>query len=293
MDHPFRTAGVDMTVQACNKAIEEWTGNSADITHTVAVTCTNQGNPGFDVLVNERLGLSTSVERILLHGVGCAGGLAIMRTAAQLACGATMRGRPARILCFACELSTPNIRYELDAVANCAELSQVSIAGALFSDAAAAFVLCNDLGLQSGVKPLFELQDWTTAIIPETINALEFRAEVKGCRTVLNRSVPKHTISAIRPTFDKLLSSIRTQTDCQNLDVGDFDWALHPGGRAIIDGVQKAMILTEEQLRATREIYRYRGNSSSPTVLAVLDMLRSRQTDKNLVAAADLGPVFR
>lgn len=72
-----------------NKAIEERTGNSGDITHTVAVTCTNQGNPGFDVLVNERLGLSTSVERILLHGVGCAGGLAIMRTAAQLACGAT------------------------------------------------------------------------------------------------------------------------------------------------------------------------------------------------------------
>ncbi|KAG9667035.1 hypothetical protein KCU99_g9428, partial [Aureobasidium melanogenum] len=148
-----------------NKAIEERTGNSGDITHTVAVTCTNQGNPGFDVLVNERLGLSTSVERILLHGVGCAGGLAIMRTAAQLACGAT---------------TTPDIRYELDAVANRAELSQVSIAGTLFSDAAAAFVLCNDLGLQSGIEPVFELLDWTTAIIAGTMNELGFRAEAKG-----------------------------------------------------------------------------------------------------------------
>ncbi|KAH0378672.1 chalcone synthase B, partial [Aureobasidium melanogenum] len=219
MDYLFHTAGVDMTVQACNKAIEEWTGNSGDITHTVAVTCTNQGNPGFDVLINKRLGLSTSVERILLHGVGCAGGLAIMRTAAQLACGATMRGRPARILCFACELSTPNIRYELDAVANCAELSQVSIAGALFSDAAAAFVLCNDLELHCGIEPVFELLDWTTAIIPGTINELGFRAEAKGYRTVLNRSVPKHAISAVPPTFDKLLSLNRSQTDCQNLDV--------------------------------------------------------------------------
>ncbi|KAG9529239.1 chalcone synthase B, partial [Aureobasidium melanogenum] len=290
MDHLFRTAGVDMTVQACNKAIEEWTGDSGDITHTVAVTCTNQGNPGYDVLVNERLGLSTSVERVLLHGVGCAGGLAIMRTAAQLACAATMRGRPARILCFACELSTPNIRHELNAVANCAELSQVSIAGALFSDAAAAFVLCNDLELHCGIEPVFELLDWTTAIIPGTINELGFRAEGKGYRTVLNRSVPKHAISAIPPTFDKLLSLICSQTDCQNLDVGDFVWALHPGGRAIIDGVQKAMGLTEEQLRATREIYRHRGNSSSPTVLAVLDMLRSRLTEKNFVVAAAFGP---
>lgn len=107
---------------------------------------------------------------------------------------------------------------------------------------------------------------------------------------MLKKSVPKHAISAIPPTFDKLLSSIRSQTDCQNLDVGDFVWALHPGGRAIIDGVQKAMGLTEEQLRATREIYRHRGISSSPTVLAVLDMLRSRLTEKKFVVAAAFGP---
>ncbi|KAH0300344.1 chalcone synthase B, partial [Aureobasidium melanogenum] len=183
MDNLFRTAGVDMTVQACNKAIEEWGGQLADITHTVAVTCTNQGNPGYDVLVNERLGLSTSVERILLQGVGCAGGLAILRTAAQLAYGATMRGRAARILCFACELSTPNIKHELDAVANCTETSQTSIAAALFSDAAAAFILCNDLGLQNGVQPVLELLDWDHALIPGTSSDLEFTAEDRGYRT--------------------------------------------------------------------------------------------------------------
>lgn len=180
LNHLFRTAGVEMTVEACKKAMEEWTGRPSDITHTVAVTCTNQGNPGFDTLVNERLGLSNFVDRTLLHGVGCAGGLAIMRTAAQLACGATMRGRSARILCFACELCTPNIRYELDAVSKCTDLSQISIASALFSDAAAAFVVCNDLGLQSGVRPIFELLDWTTAIIPETRDNLEFHADAKG-----------------------------------------------------------------------------------------------------------------
>ena len=182
MDHLFRTAGVDMTVKACKKAIEEWSGHPADITHTVAVTCTNQGNPGFDVLVNERLGLSASVDRTLLHGVGCAGGLAIMRTAAQLACGATMRNRPARIVCFACELCTPNIHYELDAVAKCTDTSQVGIGSVLFSDAAAALVLCNDLGLRKEDKPLFELLDWTTQLIPGTSKDLQFHAEAKGMR---------------------------------------------------------------------------------------------------------------
>ncbi|CAD0082805.1 unnamed protein product [Aureobasidium vineae] len=207
MDVLFRTAGIDLT-----------------------------GNPGFDFLVDEKLSLSTSVDRTLLHGVGCAGGLAIMRTAAQLACAATMR-----------------------------DPSQISIASTLFSDAAAAFVLCNDLGLRDGIKPVFELLDWDSAVISGTTSDLEFRAEADGYRTVLNRTVPKYTVAAVAPMFRSLLTSIRVITNCDNLDIEDFDWALHPGGQAIIDGVQKAMRLIDEQLRATREIYKTRGNSSSPT----------------------------
>jgi type III polyketide synthase len=104
-----------------------------------------------------------------------------MRTAAQIACGATIRGRPARILCFACELSIPNVRYEVDAAAKCLDASQVCIAGALFSDAAAAFILCNDLGLQkSSVKPIYELLEWINTLVPDTSNDLEFFVEATG-----------------------------------------------------------------------------------------------------------------
>ncbi|CAD0107148.1 unnamed protein product [Aureobasidium uvarum] len=292
-DALFRTAGVELTVQACNKALGESTLNLDDFTHTMAVTCTNQGNPGFDFLVNEKLNSPCSVDRTLLHGIGCAGGLADMRTAAQLACAVLMRGRPARILCFACELTTPGIRYELDAAANCADLSKISIASTLFSDAAAAFVLCNDLSFAS---------------IPETISNLESYRSKRyvsyqigwfgmtmliydvGYRTVLNKTVPTHTVAAVVPMFQSLLLSIRLMTDCDDLDVANFNWALHPGGQASIDGVQKAMRLSDEQLRVTREIYKTRGNSSSPTVLAILDRLRSRNKDKVPVVATAFGP---
>jgi type III polyketide synthase len=90
--------------------------------------------------------------------------------------------------------------------------------------------------------------------------------------------------------FQKLLPSIRRQIASNDLSIADFDWALHPGGQAIIDGVQEAMSLTDQQLRATREIYRSRGNSSSPTVLAVLDRLRCMSPEKNLVVATAFGP---
>ncbi|THY91158.1 hypothetical protein D6C93_06351, partial [Aureobasidium pullulans] len=186
--------------------------------------------------VDMTLSLSHSVDLTLLHGVGYARGLPILRAAAQLTHGAIVRGRSARILCFAYELSTPNVRYELDAAARCVDLSQLCIAGVLFSDAAAANVLCNDLGMQEGVKL---------------------------------------SINSLRP--------------CDKLNFPDFDWALHPGGQLIIEKVKQAMGLSEDQLRATYETYKTRGNSSSPSVLIVMDKLRSGRSEKDFVIATAFG----
>jgi fungal type III polyketide synthase len=184
LDQLYRQAGVDLTVQACKKALREWGGEYADITHTIAVTCTNQGNPGYDLLVNRKLGLSSTVDRMLLHGVGCAGGLAIMRAAAQIACGAAVRHRPARILAFACELCTPNVRHDLAEAAACPDPANVSIAGALFSDAAAAFVLCNEYAVQDEQDAIFQLMEWDNATIPDTIQHMAFYADPQGMFTI-------------------------------------------------------------------------------------------------------------
>jgi fungal type III polyketide synthase len=167
LDEHFRTVGVELAVKACKKALHEWGGSLSSITHTVAVTCTNQGSPGYDLAVREQLGLPTGVDHTLVQGVGCAGGAAIVRLAGQLAAGAAAMGEPARILAFACELCTPNVRSELADVEK-ARAADVGIAGALFSDAAAAFVLCNDLGLDSSATPILRLASWAGDVIPGT-----------------------------------------------------------------------------------------------------------------------------
>ncbi|WYZ43618.1 hypothetical protein EsH8_VII_000054 [Colletotrichum jinshuiense] len=294
LDRFYRQAGVDLAAQACRKAMKEWGGRPSDITHTVAVTCTNQGNPGYDLLLARRLGLPHTVDRMLLHGVGCAGGLAIMRAAAQIASGATSCGKPARVLCFACELCTSNVRHDLAEAEACVDPDEVS---------PAAFVLCNDDGLRlpppqgeadddrsDEAEPLFQLIEWGNATIPDTMQHMGFYPEATGFRTVLTRDVPSFTKMAIEPMFRDLLPRFRDKVGLKSLDVADFDWALHPGGEAIIHGAQETMDLTNEQLRATREIYRTRGNSSSPTVLAVMDQLRKMGRGKDYVVATSFGP---
>ena len=61
------------------------------------------------------------------------------------------------------------------------------------------------------------------------------------------------------------------------LSTGDVEtWAVHPGGKAIIDQVQSKLGLRPEQVAASRETLREHGNMSSATILFVLrDILRS------------------
>jgi type III polyketide synthase len=288
----WHKAGVDLSAQACRKALKEWGGALSEITHVVACTTTCYGNPGVDLLVAERLGLGRDVERILLAGVGCAGGLAIMRVAAQVALAATARQKPARILAFACELCTTNARQELADAEASTSPEDISIAAALFSDGAGAFVLSNDAGLlqDSARGPLFQLVDWDNATIPDTMQEMGWDLCPTGYRIILTRDVATAAAAAVAPMFSKLLPSFRDKAGLPHATAADLDWALHPGGKAIISGVQESMGLSEAQLSASKHVYKTRGNSSSPTVLIVLDTLRKAEGGKDDVVAVSFGP---
>ena len=102
----------------------------------------------------------------------------------------------------------------------------------------------------------------------------------------LTKRIPHLAANAVKSNFNTVLCPHTEPA----LHPQDFDWALHPGGKAIIRAVQEAMKLSDEQLRATNHIYRSRGNSSSVAVLAVLDELRNLGRGRDKVLACSFGP---
>jgi predicted naringenin-chalcone synthase len=56
---------------------------------------------------------------------------------------------------------------------------------------------------------------------------------------------------------------------CREIDL----WAVHPGGRSVLDSVQSALELEDGALAASREVLRRNGNMSSATILFVLKSL--------------------
>ncbi|KAF7794554.1 hypothetical protein EIP86_005688 [Pleurotus ostreatoroseus] len=189
----------------------------------VAATCTNSANPGYDYYVARELGLDSSVERTLLHGVGCAGGLAALRTAANIALCATFMGAPARILVVTCELASLLVRSELDMLTRDQDL-RVSVA--LFSDGASALVLSNGLGDTWNERPIYDLIAWDHRTIPETEKDISFDIHSNGWKINLTPRVPVLAATAVPSLFNSLLPRIPSlNADAVPPSPLEFDWA--------------------------------------------------------------------
>ncbi|ORY61447.1 chalcone and stilbene synthase domain-containing protein [Pseudomassariella vexata] len=289
----FMCDGVPLAVEASKKAIAEARIDVSQITHVVATTCTDSANPGFDHYVVKQLGISHQVEKVLLHGVGCSGGLAILRTAANLALGHTARRKPARILCVALEVSTTMVRSEMDSIN---ETQETRIGVCLFSDCGSAVVLSNGVGPQTA-PPVYDLLGWDHSIIPNTEDNLGFDVHPNGWKVILTPQVPKLAAESMAPSFAKLVGSI-PELPQEYRDAADFDWALHPGGATILTGAERALGISSQHLRASYTVYMGHGNSSSATIFSVMHTLRGKDMDniapegraKDFVVGCAFGP---
>jgi type III polyketide synthase len=162
--------GIPLSYKACTGAIEDWGGSVDGITHLVAATCSVQSHPGIDAYIADRLKLRPNVSRTLLSGVGCAGGVALLRTAYEFAMTMSYREKAARILVVACDLNSLGLRAELEQL----RAGNFPVGLALFSDAATAAVVSNGIGSigPKNTNAPFEIRQWMHHTIPNSLNEL-------------------------------------------------------------------------------------------------------------------------
>ena len=178
LNEVFMSEGVKLSVDACRKAIKEWGGRIQDITHVVSTTCTNSANPGYDHFVAKELGIGRNVEKILLAGIGCSGGMAAMRTACSLALGASSRRKPARVLVLACEITSVFVRSELESIH---QNQEIRIGVCLFGDAASACVISNGIGQDTAAHgSVYDILGWRHEVLEDSHNDLGFDVDPLG-----------------------------------------------------------------------------------------------------------------
>jgi predicted naringenin-chalcone synthase len=78
----------------------------------------------------------------------------------------------------------------------------------------------------------------------------------------------------------------------QQLAVNDVNlWAVHPGGKAILDKVERSLELAPALIQASRDVLRDFGNMSSATILFVLQRLMEQAAhEEQVIGAMAFGP---
>ncbi|UUL75267.1 type III polyketide synthase [Pseudarthrobacter sp. Fe7] len=225
-----------------------------DITHLVTVSCTGFFNPGPDYKVVRELGLSPSVQRYHLGFMGCYAAFPALR-AAKLFCEADP---DAVVLVVCAELCSLHVRTSND--------PDTIMGSALFADGAAAAIVTGRPGVEE--TALLKLDHFETVLTPVGEDSMAWNIGDHGFEMVLGNYVPHiiddHIVGALEPLLAK-------DPELAALPYTSIPhWAIHPGGRSILDKVQSRLGLTDAQLDPARDILRNYGNMSSATVLFVL-----------------------
>ncbi|MGP1282810.1 MAG: type III polyketide synthase [Parasphingopyxis sp.] len=218
----------------------------AGITHLVVASCTGFTAPGLDQLIARGLGLDGSIERTLVGFMGCYGAVTALRNAYHI-----VRSEPgARVLVITAELSTLHLQPD-DAL-------EPLLAMLLFGDgAAAAIVSAEPRGLA--------MDRQFAATLPESEELIQWHVGDTGFAMHLSGEVPGRIGDALGDA--EFQAAI-----CNDAGPGAVDsWAVHGGGRSILDAVEKGLGIAPDALAVSRTILREKGNMSSATLMFALE----------------------
>jgi len=238
----FEACAPGLAVEAVEKLLDG--EDRSRITHVIVTSCTGFSAPGLDLALVERCGLSPSVERTMVGFMGCYAAINALKLARHI-----VRSEPgARVLAVNLELCTLHLHETAD--------MEEILSFLLFADGCAAALISAD---PKGVA----MESFHAALVPDTSELIRWHIRQQGFDMVLSGAVPGAIRTALAGSRDAILGG------ANNVEL----WAVHPGGRTVLDAVEQAFDLPPAALGASRSVLNDYGNMSSGTVMFVLDSI--------------------
>lgn len=234
------------------------------ITHLVVASCTGFVAPGIDQIIAARIGLAPSVERLLIGFMGCYAAVAALRSARHI----VRSDADAQVLVVCVELSTLHLQDN--------PALEPLLAMLQFGDGAAA-------ALVTAAPRGFALDQPFATTLPDSAALIRWDITDHGFAMHLSGEVPARIAAGLSdPAFAAAATGGRAPLEIDG-------WAVHAGGRSILDAVEHSLKLPDDALDASRAVLSDYGNMSSATLMFVLARLLDGPPVRNGVALA-FGP---
>ena len=241
-----------------------------DITHLVTVSCTGFYAPGPDFDIIQSLGLRPSIERYHLGFMGCYASIPALKMAQQFC----IANENATVLVVSVELCS--IHFQANT-----EMDNL-LSSTVFADGGAGAVISNE-------KPQnvsYRIDGFASSINKKGSEDMAWSIGDTGFNMILSSYIP----DLLKEGMDSFLTDILSQF---GVGIGEIHkWAIHPGGKAILDKLESSTSIPKGSAVASRKVLSEYGNMSSATILFVLRELlyqKSERTEQNTIAMS-FGP---
>ena len=253
----YRKAALEIAEKAAFHAICEAGIDKTKITHLIVVSCTGFSAPGLDIHLMKDLGLSRTIDRTLIGFMGCNAAFNGFKMAHSIC-----QSEPgANVLLVCVELCSLHFQTE-------DSLKSVVI-NAIFADGAAAAVF-SSLPTEEARGKLAYI-DGYSQVLEDTIDKMTWTISDTGFMMDLSSEVPK----IIAKNLPDYLTAFLPQHNVKQEEL-NF-WAIHPGGKKILDRLQADLGLNSLLLEDSYGVLREYGNMSSATILFVLKRILEKQ----------------
>lgn len=239
-------------------------------THLITVSCTGMAAPGLDLLLLHNLQLPATLPRTSVNFMGCYAMFHALKMAHAI-CHATPN---AKVLVVSVELCT--LHFGL------AQSTDQHAANLLFGDGATACLVSTE----KPNTPYLKISNFYSKVIVSGNKDMAWRITGSNFLMTLSQYIPQ----LIEENIGALLNESLTSVGSNQKQIEH--WAIHPGGRKILDHIQTALKLSQQDLWASYDVLKAMGNLSSATLLPVLNKViqQNHYHPSQQVFAAGFGP---
>lgn len=241
-----------LTKEAVGKIFEKDSISPAEINRLITISCTGFFAPGLDYFLMNEFGIPVTAKRTNIGFMGCAASLIGFNSIFEsLNAFDDMETNALMVSVELCSLHLQTDPSRDNILANM-----------IFADGAGAALFTSSKHQKDKVK--LDLIFTESFLLKNSASFMGWKIGNYGFEMMLSSDLPKIIMEKAVPQLVNILQSHGIRPD----EVSS--WALHPGGRAILDSLQNGLNLSDEKMEPSRTVLKNYGNMSSASILFVL-----------------------
>ncbi|HEU4701601.1 MAG TPA: 3-oxoacyl-[acyl-carrier-protein] synthase III C-terminal domain-containing protein [Conexibacter sp.] len=242
------TGTEELLLQLAIEAVEALDVDPNEVGTLITAAYYSLGGPTIAHRLLGHYEMDPATDKYHVAGVGCASAVPLFKLAGQ-----AMRDHPGKPALVVAIDSMSGVMSRV----NGSDARPKVVSLSLFADGCGAAVLRDDGDAGPEVLATRVYQ------VPGTLDAVHFQHAHEDSFFRIGRELP-----AVAKTLGPLVDEFLAQHGRAAADVAH--WMVHPGGRAILDSVQEAVGLSDEQIAVSRDVLSRYGNMGTPTSFYVL-----------------------